>query len=110
MQQPQGVPLIAAKRFRYNRRDIQLDAPFEAVSPSDADILVKAKLARRPPPPATVQASTATDDGARSLTREVKAEHLEERAAELEPTRSTPKKKRVAPKRRAVLGDPPAQS
>ena len=41
-------PLIAAKQLRYNRRDIQIDEQFEAVGPADADILVKAKLARRP--------------------------------------------------------------
>lgn len=49
MLQPRpSVALVGAKRagFRYNRRDIQFDEPFEAVSPADADILVKAKLAR----------------------------------------------------------------
>lgn len=69
------VPLIASKGFRYNRRDIAIDQRFEAVSPQDADILVKARLARKPPEepatastPAAAAATTAADSGARSPT------------------------------------------
>lgn len=61
--QHQAVPLLANKKLRYNRRDIQIDEQFEAVRPSDADILVKAKLARPAPLP---EASLAERGGNRS--------------------------------------------
>jgi hypothetical protein len=75
--QQQPVPLIGNKRggFRYNRRDIQIDERFEAVSPSDARVLIMAKLAREAPPPEPAARARATnaaagDDRSRTATHD----------------------------------------
>lgn len=135
MLQRQPVPLIGAKRagFRYNRRDIQLDEPFEAVNPTDADVLVRAKLARRPLPPdptARARAPTAGpgDDRSRIAGRDVgipapevaviiprnvasseAPPELRADPTELEPPPAPARKKRVRNRRKAAtVGDPPA--
>lgn len=123
------VPLIGAKKgsFRYNRRDIQFDEWFEAVSPSDAEVLIKAKLARRPPPaqpaaraataePARRDVATATpgDNRSRLVTRDAGIPAtapavLERKADERDPELTPParaKKKQVRAKPKAKAPDP----
>lgn len=142
MLQPRpSVALVGAKRagFRYNRRDVQFDELFETVDPKDADILVKAKLARMPTPDevARARARGDVDTAARGDDRSRTAKHdagiptpetvviaprhvaSSEAPPELRtsedlepPAPPTPtKKKRVRSKRKpASVGDPPAQS